>query len=99
MKTIYVVSVNDVIWIENARGDVYGIVSHNKIIDCDGLQCEQNTIDLILSEFDCDIMFNGDDDQTEIYTDCNSKIIFKDGFVTFNDHNDLIKQYNDHFYK
>ena len=82
MKTLKVISINEngIIWIENNKGLIFGIVDSNKILDCDGLPYFDHgrTLDVIDQHFDAEISYSGVEGyEASINTDCNSRLVFK----------------------
>ena len=65
-----------VIYVENEKGEVFGIVSASEILDCDGLVYGDDTLSVIEHNFQCGIDQDWENERTEINTDCGNVIVF-----------------------
>ena len=76
-KTIKVIQVNEngVIYVENEKGEAFGIVCGARITDEDGLMYENSTLEIIEQNFECDLEQDWDTGATTIYTECGGKIV------------------------
>ena len=88
-KEIHVISVNEngVIYIENEKGTVFGIVDSAKITDADGIPFQQDTLTVIEQNFDCDLEQDWNNETTTIYTDCKGRLVFSGNNVELCEHN------------
>ena len=87
-KEIQVVGVeDDVIFIENEAGTIFGIISGHTIVDQEFDVLPDCALKVIDNNFNCDTFEDWDQEATIIYTKCKGRIVFNGDDVEFLENN------------
>ena len=80
MTTLINKDENGIIWIENNTGDVFGIFSHDQVLDADGLKFDKDTL-TVLNLNGIDLEQDHENETTFIDLGCDGRIEFCMGGV------------------